>query len=134
MALIEWSDSYALGNEKIDSQHQQLVVYLNELNDAMLSGQGQDNLSNILLQLANYTSYHFKTEEDCFDNIDYPDAAGHRRAHKLFIDQINDFQMSLDGGQILLSMKVRKFLKDWLLAHINGIDRDFVSCLQRKAA
>jgi hemerythrin-like metal-binding protein len=134
MPLIEWNTEFELGHEKIDEQHKRLVGLINDLNAAMAARLGQEKLEGILTKLADYTSFHFRTEEELFDQIHYPDAAGHRRAHKEFVDQINDFQMAFDAGQLMLSVKVVNFLKEWLVAHIQGIDRHFAECLKREAA
>lgn len=134
MSLIEWNSEFELGNEQIDEQHQKLVAIINDLHAAMAARLGQEKLGMILTKLADYTSFHFRTEEELFDQIDYPDAQGHCRAHKEFVDQINDYQMAFDAGQLMLSMKIMGFLKDWLVAHIQGIDRQFAECLKSEAA
>ena len=134
MALVEWNADLELGIDEFDEQHKKLVGMINDLNDAMSAGQGQDQLGMILTKLADYTSYHFSSEEKYFDQSDYPEAAGHRRAHKEFINQINDYQMEFDAGQLLLSMKVMNFLSDWLVAHIQGIDRQYVPYIKKDAA
>lgn len=134
MALIEWNDELSIGIAEIDKQHQQLACYINELNDAMSSGQGQERLNGILGKLASYTVSHFKTEEDYFAKYDYPQAAAHIKTHKKFVEQVSSYQTDLTAGKIMLSISVMDFLKDWLVSHIQGEDRKYVSYFKADAA
>ncbi len=63
MALITWNNGLDLGVEEIDNQHRKLVAMINDLNDAMRQGRGNDVLAKILGGLINYAATHFNTEE-----------------------------------------------------------------------
>ena len=64
MAYFSWKDEYRVGVIAIDSQHQRLVSYLNDLYEAMEAGTGREKVIEILDGLIVYTKLHFKTEEE----------------------------------------------------------------------
>ena len=51
MALLTWQDKYSVGIAQIDDQHKQLIIMINELNDAMLAGKGKDVLMLSLIHI-----------------------------------------------------------------------------------
>jgi len=59
LPLIAWNDSLSVGVMTIDAQHKKLVDTLNQLHDAMLSGQARQLTSPILERLLQYTREHF---------------------------------------------------------------------------
>jgi hemerythrin len=132
MPLIKWDSSYNLDIAKIDMQHQKLVRLINELHDAMLAGKAKDKVGNIIFSLVEYTKTHFNDEEQIFDKHGYPGSFAHKQEHKRFVSEISKFSDDFDKGDLMLSMKVMNFLKDWLVKHIKGTDKNYVPFLAAK--
>lgn len=130
MSLIEWNDSFSLGIDKIDEQHQRLIALLNKLHDAMKTGQGKEVLTDILNGLIEYTAYHFKTEEDLFQKFSFEGKDGHVAEHKAFVDRLNEFQTKFGAGDAVLTMEILQFLNTWVRKHIQGIDREYIDCFK----
>lgn len=125
MAYINWKEAYEIGIEIIDHQHKNLIEYLNELHYAQTNGTGQYLVIEILQKLADYTHYHFQTEEKLFEQYIYLKADDHLTEHKYFVEQIEVFQRELKNNNLLLSLKTIDFLKDWTINHILGTDQEF---------
>ena len=125
MALLSWKENYSVKVAKIDKEHQKLVGLINELHSAMMERKGKEVLGKIIDELAKYTITHFATEEKYFDKFNYPDTAAHKKEHNDFVAKVSDFQKGFDRGQIMLSMDVMNFLKDWLVNHIQGTDQKY---------
>ena len=125
MSLITWNDSFSVNVRKIDQQHQQLIVMLNELHDAMKAGHGKDVLGKILTGLIGYTTTHFKEEERCFAQFEYPDTVQHKREHTAFIQKVSEFKSEFEQGRLTVSIEVLFFLRDWLEKHIKGADKKY---------
>jgi hemerythrin len=125
MPLIQWNPSYSVKVGEIDSQHQKLIVMINELNDAMLKGKGKDILSPIIDGLIAYTQVHFSKEELLFDKYQYPDAAAHKAEHVAFVKKVSDFRDGFRKGQMNLTINIMDFLSDWLVKHICGTDKKY---------
>lgn len=132
MAYMEWKESFSVGLASVDKQHKKLVDLINELGSAMLKRKANEELGKIINQLFEYSQIHFSYEEDLFDQYDYPEKVEHILKHREFISKTADFKMDFESGKLMLSMKVMEFLKDWLINHINGIDKKYAPFLSEK--
>lgn len=121
--LIIWSDSYNVGIAEIDGQHQMLISMINELHEAMSRGKAKGTMEKILVGLTSYTVYHFRTEENYFDQYAYPWVNGHKTEHADFTQKVLSFQNSFIQGKQSLSLEVLNFLCVWLRNHIDDSDR-----------
>ena len=122
---ISWLNVYNTGISKIDEQHKKLVNMINDLELA----KGKENESQILrdvfYQLVDYTHYHFTQEEILMNEAEYPRTAAHKQQHKELIDQIVSMLESLKTGKLIMGEKLMSMLKDWLITHILGYDKEF---------
>ena len=125
MALIEWKPSYSVGVPLFDRQHQKLFQLINQLHEAMGSGQAKDQLAPIVESLSQYTKTHFREEEEALARAGYTKLAMHKALHREFEAKIDGFGKDLKEGKLGLSIKVMTFLNDWLAAHILKIDREY---------
>jgi len=126
MALIKWDNNFRVNVPLIDYQHKHLIAMINELNDALQIGKGNDVSGKIVRNLVTYTKTHFKTEEDLFAKFRYPDSARHKMEHDAFIKKVEVFSDELEKGKLSLSMDIISFLSDWLSHHILGTDRKYI--------
>jgi hemerythrin-like metal-binding protein len=129
---ITWDDSFSVNIAEIDEQHKKLVSMVNELNEAMKQGKGNEVIGEILDGLVEYTVTHFATEENLFDTYGYPQTLIHKKIHSDFVAKVSDFKGQFDKGAIMLSMDVMNFLSDWLVAHIKGEDQKYSGFLNEK--
>ena len=127
MAFIDWKDSYSVQIKEIDDQHKVLVDLINELHASMKERKSKDVLKGILDKLADYTIYHFGTEENYFEQFNYSDTVAHVDMHFAFVKKITDFIIGFDAGKMFLSMELMDFLNDWLISHICTEDPKYVS-------
>ncbi len=130
--LFTWTDDLALGIPSIDAQHKRLVELINMLHTAMKQRSGKDALVRVVEELKKYTVTHFKYEEDLFDKHHYPETKGHVVQHEKFVETVLDFEEGLRSGKVTVTMDVMRFLKDWLMKHINGTDRLYSHFLQER--
>jgi len=130
--LITWTEDYSVGYPEIDNQHKKLVDLINTLYSSFLDGEAEEIIKNIIIELIKYTDYHFKTEEKYFEKYNYSDAAEHITQHMAFVTKVTNFFNEYMKGSETLTYDVTKFLKDWLLSHINGSDKKYASEYQSK--
>ena len=114
MALIEWIADFSVGVKEIDNQHKQLVKMINELHQAMISGKGSKRVEDIISGLAEYTVYHFETEEKLFDKFDYPETDSHKQTHIDFVKKVSAFKSEFENKEVMLTIDVLEFLSAWL--------------------
>jgi hemerythrin len=132
MALMEWSPAFSVKVKKFDDQHKKLVELVNQLHDAMRSGQGNAMLGVVLQQLISYTANHFSEEEKVMAANGYPDLAAHKVEHEKLVTQVLDLQKKFQAGSSMLTITVMNFLKDWLTNHIQGVDKKYGAFLNGK--
>ncbi len=130
--FIVWTDELSLGIDIVDSQHKVLCNYINELYKAMQNNASDKALGALLDDLANYTVTHFSDEEKIFGGSKYPDVLTHKEVHRKFVKKLVEFKEQLSGGSAVLSINLLEFLKDWLIKHIMGTDRQYVQYVQDK--
>jgi hemerythrin len=129
---MEWSPTFSVKIKKFDDQHKKLVDLVNQLHDAMKAGQGNAMLGVVLQSLITYTATHFKEEEQMMQAHGYPELAKHKAEHEKLVAQVLDLQKKFQSGGSVLTLTVMSFLKDWLISHIQGVDKKYGVFLNAK--
>ena len=130
MPLLNWNSSLSVGIPSMDAQHQKLVNLINRLHDAMREGKGKEVIAPVLSELHNYTITHFTAEEKLMEQCKYEGLALQKQQHTNFVNQIKKYQSDLEKGSLSLPLSVSNFLKDWLVNHIQGMDKKYESCMK----
>ena len=127
--MYELKSQYLTGMEMIDEQHRRIFKLADEayqlLKDENMLFK-DDELSNIVKGLKDYTEYHFAEEEAYMASIQYSELDSQKDQHKRFIEKLNVLsqeseQISL-GNQDELILKILEYLTDWLQEHIEKSD------------
>jgi hemerythrin len=133
MAFFAWSETYNTGIGSIDTQHKRLVAMINELYEAMSSGKGKETVGKVLTELVGYTRTHFSFEEGLMSNNGYPDFPAHKEIHVKLIAKVEEYVDQFRSGQMVSSVSLSNFLKDWLQSHIQGTDKKYAPFLLEKS-
>ena len=135
--LIEWDESLSMGINEIDAQHKHLVNLINQLNYSLEIGQAKDMVQTALSGMVDYTIIHFLTEENYFNKFGFENAEEHKKAHKTFIDKVEEFKKDVelqdtnfDESNVYIAKEMVNFLKDWIINHIKVIDKKYVNCFK----
>jgi hemerythrin-like metal-binding protein len=122
---MPWSRDYETGVAKYDFQHKQLVKLVNALYSSLEEGKANSESGEILEQLVGYTVTHFRDEEAFFEKTDYPYIEKHKQIHRELVAKVQDFKKKYDDGTASIGLELMEFLKDWLLNHIIGTDKEY---------
>ena len=125
MPLFEWNDKFSVLAKRYDEQHKNLIKILNDLYDAMKVGKSSVILEEIFNSLLDYTKYHFNDEEEMMKKFLYDDYLIHKKEHDLLAEKVIEFKKKFDNKEILISIELLNFLKDWLTNHIMKTDRKY---------
>lgn len=122
-----WDNKFNTGVEIVDEQHRKLVDLINRLGSISARLTSTAELGEILNELANYTVYHFGTEEALMKQ--YGVDAGHQdvhiKAHLHFTSQVTVAAKILLSSTDLSNQLVApllSYLTNWLVQHILGSD------------
>ena len=126
MGRVAWNQDYSMDSKVIDSHHQLLIDYINQLDEAIEKKVcGKKFLSEIADKLLDYTDYHFTSEELYMKQYKYPELPAHCEEHKAFIDEIKKIKRMIDEDASGLDVKIIDYLRTWLLHHILIIDKEY---------
>ena len=132
MAIINWDSSLSVNIGTIDDQHKKLVGMVNSLHDSMKAGKAKDVMGILLSELAAYTDYHFKTEEEFFHKYNYSETAKHKAEHDALRKEVAKLKQQFENGDAVFTIELMYFLKDWLSKHIMGSDKQYSPFLTAK--
>jgi len=129
---LVWKDEYSVGVEEMDNDHKKLLNLINQLQTAVHYYTGQEFEQKALDELVDYTKTHFKKEEKLMEDNGYADLEAHKKQHEKFINKINDFLVQYKQNSEVTVVDTLEFLKDWLIKHINGTDKEYGKVLNEK--
>ncbi|MEW6168637.1 MAG: bacteriohemerythrin [Pseudomonadota bacterium] len=134
MSFVTWNSDLAVGHTQMDGQHQALIDIVNRYHDALAAKAPQRKLVAIFEEVADYARYHFRDEEALMERSGYPGLARHRIIHGQLLDRVTELLLRLRAGEPGIDEQIQFFLKNWLTAHIKGIDRQYRPFVEAKAA
>ncbi|WP_297422023.1 bacteriohemerythrin [Clostridium sp.] len=128
--MIKWKEDYNLGVKHIDEQHEKLFEIadraLNLLKNEFIVDK-YDKIIEILVELKEYTIFHFKSEEDYMSSIGYKNFFSHKVEHENFINAVNNIDLNaIDADQDESVKKILEFVVDWIDKHILNQDKSIV--------
>lgn len=128
MSHIEWKEEYSLGIPVIDTQHKQFLELMDQAYEAFYKHQTKEELAVLVYNLRDYTFLHFGTEERYFELFKYEQKLKdehlerHLQLKGRLTELINDFETK--GPKIVPALC--DFLEDWLVGHLNIVDKKYV--------
>lgn len=122
--LLEWSDSYLVGIEVLDTEHKDLINRLNQLHNRFYRRKGDTSkIEDYLKEIRDRVQAHFVREEGMMCNTAYPDYAQHKKEHDAFLGVINNlikkYQTSPDYS---FTEVLEDILRQWIGNHIAASD------------
>lgn len=123
--ICSWSPDFSTQVEDMDEQHKVLFRLINTLYKFIKKGvTGQLNIE-VVDELVSYTEYHFGQEEQLMKKFHFPEIVAQKRAHKLFVAKIKEAQKGIKSNGGRVDESVLQFLTDWLIKHIQGMDKKY---------
>jgi len=128
-SLGDWDPSLETGMELVDKQHEALFMQIRILLDHSQADRVQETLEF----MAVYVVEHFETEERLHRETEYPQGEEHLDAHNFFITVFKELKQEYDasGYNLIILMKIARFLLEWLRKHIRGQDQRFAEYFRR---
>ena len=120
--LLQWDESYRVGVEEIDRQHQRLFALLNGLAQAVSSGYAEELIGQVLAEMAAYADEHFKNEQLFLEK--HPDYQAHFLEHWEFTKKCMGLALSFRRDRSV-SWETLDYLIKWLQKHILTEDRRY---------
>lgn len=132
MRYFKWKDEYSVGIDSIDMQHRKLINLINQLQTAVDYSTGEIFEREALDELVEYTVTHFRYEEDLMEEHKYPGFEAHRAQHDEMVTRVTQVLHEYQSNQEAAMKDAVDFLKNWLINHINGTDKQYSKFLISK--
>ena len=116
--LINWNDSYSVGNTEMDEQHKKLIAIINKLFKSFKEGNAQEILQDILQEMIDYANFHLNSEEKLMFKYNYPQKTEHEKLHQSFRDKTSELKNLLNSNSKDAHYKMIEYLKTWWTNHI----------------
>lgn len=115
-----WKESYRLGVEAIDLQHQKLFEMAGELVREIEGEQRPEVYKKIIEFLQDYVKVHFQDEEAYIHSLGYPEEEEHRRQHQELTKQVEKYacQLQETNYDYRVVKKLAGMLGAWLVYHV----------------
>jgi hemerythrin len=130
--VLDWRDEWSLNIYALDMEHRDLVGRLAEIcsrfgPEASAKRAGDAlALAEALADLGEAVREHFNREEDLMQAVGYAGIAEHRTEHALLMAEYADMVRHWGAEDIqVLDEAAQASVRDWILDHILGADRDF---------
>ncbi|ALG69674.1 chemotaxis protein [Azospirillum thiophilum] len=127
--FMPWTDSLAVGEEGIDTDHMILIALMNEA--ASLARQakegrreagGRQALGEAVGRLLTYTALHFEEEERLMEQCGYPDRVAHKAQHEALRARADALGRRLAAGETVAD-ELLALVREWLFEHIQRADK-----------
>jgi hemerythrin len=129
---FRWTERYSVNIAALDRQHQRLFATINELNEALATGEGAAVINPVLQQLVEYAQTHFAAEEMLMTEYEFPGLSTHCMGHRMFIESVTAFLEDYRAGKPGVPVSLLLFLQTWLKEHILGTDKAYSSFLNAR--
>lgn len=122
-SLMEWNSLLATDHGEIDGEHQAMIDLLNQLHTAILA-KNPTRVSNLLEQFSCVAMQHFATEERLMSEVSYPHLERHKTQHDEFAERAQNLHEEILLGRLVLNAQLTEAIREWMLDHFQGEDRE----------
>lgn len=125
--MFKWNENYETGVELIDNQHKKLFEIGNrayELLKNKMYVDKYDKILEIIIELKDYTIFHFQTEEQHLLQKKCTTFFSHKVEHDDFIKKLNDIDLkNIDDSQEEYIVELMTMVFKWIDGHILQKDK-----------
>jgi hemerythrin-like metal-binding protein len=133
MSFVCWTEDLSVGHRGLDDQHKKLIDLINAYHDALERRAVRAELVRAFQDIADFAVRHFRDEESQMEKAGYPMLQRHKGIHQQLLDRVGQLQKQLTEAVTGVELQIQYFLKNWLTAHIKGIDTQYMPYLSSSA-
>ena len=123
MPILVWSDDYNVNVAEIDEQHKKLLEHVNNLHAGVEAQIDKQDLQKLLVELYDYTVFHFASEEKLMDRHGMKSLKEHRKEHELLLKHLKYICNAVSDGKRPAFYSQFDISNDWFLTHIMDFDK-----------
>jgi methyl-accepting chemotaxis protein len=116
----------------IDSEHKTLFELLGRIWELVSEGDIETAKRVFTETLVGYAQTHLRHEEEILHKYGYPEVQEHTRTHNAIVDKLGDIVGKIRTGGVEEIERGVSFVVDWLLNHIDKVDRKYADYFRSK--
>lgn len=130
---LVWASVFKTGNAKLDDEHRELAVDINNLTRLLAEGREWSQIVTLTKQLRNECFAHFLDEEAILERSKYRKLAAHARDHRSIERQLDDILACISGVALPSRAEVEAllYLRSMLIHHFFRYDIAYKLHLQQ---
>lgn len=132
MQKLGWKQSYSVGVEEIDRQHQRLLEIINDFEATRLQPAVSEDIFVVLNSLIKYADEHFATEERYLVKYDFPQTVQHQKEHVQFTIEVFKLAQRLSKHDPNIREEITDFLLGWYRSHVLETDQRYKDHIRKK--
>ena len=124
MSFYDWTPQLDVHVPAMNAQHKQILRLINQLHDETQAKVRPELIALTLGELGRVTVAHFAAEEQHMAAIGFPKLRTHAEIHRQLLEKFRSFVRIFEQSHSL-GDNFFQFLKHWLSAHIQGLDKQY---------
>jgi len=131
MKLVEWSDSFSVGDVLMDAHHRIFFEMIKEFGEHP-DKSNHDAIKERIAFLIEYATMHLSAEEKLMLQANYPGFDEHKVVHDAFAQDLLSINASFakDPNSITADT-ILKIMQGWLVNHIMDSDKRYAPYVQK---
>ena len=119
---MKWDSKFDIDYERIDFEHRIFLDLIFEVNKEANGGCDQQRIKRLLNEVREYAKFHFISEENIMEEIDYPELESHRVLHRRLLSMLSDIAYDVTHQRIDY-LDLVDYLFEWFTAHTTIEDK-----------
>lgn len=132
MELLKWNDSFKLGIEELDEQHEKLIDMLNSFYESIQHDDSEREIEKALFTLASFAKYHFHGEEEMMEKHSFPGIRQQKLKNQEVRDKLAGLKEDFEKEGTNVQSEILKYMKSWIQNHVNEHIRTYAPYLKEK--
>lgn len=131
MKLMEWNDSFSVGDILMDTHHRVFFEMIKEFSEYP-DKNNRDAIKEQIDFLIEYAAMHLGAEEELMLKANYPDFDEHKKVHDAFAQELLSLSSSFtEDPNSITADAILEIMQHWLVSHIMGSDKRYMPYVQK---
>ncbi len=130
--LFKFTEAYSVLIIEMDTEHKAIINYINKIHSGIKERKTDQDLLPIIKDLADYTTKHFRHEEEYMAQGNYPDIEEQKISHVKLLEKVSSVITQIENNEEVNLIDVMLFLKSWLQTHILKMDAKYGQYFKEK--
>jgi hemerythrin-like metal-binding protein len=133
----DWRETFEVGASILDRQHQELLLQIVQLADALRDDRDPEHQAACINFLDALVAGHLETEATLMETLHYPDSAHLKSQHTELVSAFHHLRDALNlkrsGDSPDLVDELNRSVYGWLFKHVTHTDRTFSAFLRAQS-